>query len=215
MIGESITVYDAREVFLYWSAATTFRVQAAEGIKDTLRQVLVEKLEKAASERYETLLARHVADYRSYYDRMSLTLESDCEPEQKPTDQCLEALSQGRVNTDLEQLYFNFGRYLMISSSRPGTLPAALQGLWNKDMEAPWDAKYTININTEMNYWLAEPCDLGTVICLFLICWKGCFQMAGGRRRLCMAAVVLWRITIPTSGETPHRRICGFPAASG
>ncbi len=161
VIGESITVYDAREVFLYWSAATTFRVQAAEGIKDTLRQVLVEKLEKAASERYETLLARHVADYRSYYDRMSLTLESDCEPEQKPTDQCLEALSQGRVNTDLEQLYFNFGRYLMISSSRPGTLPAALQGLWNKDMEAPWDAKYTININTEMNYWLAEPCDLG------------------------------------------------------
>ena len=161
VIGESITVYDAREVFLYWSAATTFRVQAAEGIKDTLRQVLVEKLEKAASERYETLLARHVADYRFYYDRMSLTLESDCEPEQKPTDQCLEALSQGRVNTDLEQLYFNFGRYLMISSSRPGTLPAALQGLWNKDMEAPWDAKYTININTEMNYWLAEPCDLG------------------------------------------------------
>ena len=91
---------------MYWSAATTFRVQAAEGIKDTLRQVLVEKLEKAASERYETLLARHVADYRSYYDRMSLTLESDCEPEQKPTDQCLEALSQGRVNTDLEQIVF-------------------------------------------------------------------------------------------------------------
>ena len=78
-----------------------------------------------------------------------------------PPVQCLDAVADGKTDLSLEQLYFNFGRYLLISCSRPGTLPATLQGLWNKDMEAPWDAKFTININTEMNYWPAEVCDLG------------------------------------------------------
>lgn len=166
VIGESITVYDATEVYLYWSAATTYRVKAQAG-KDAagaLSAALAEKLEKAALKSYEELKASHIADYRSYFDRMSLTFDLDGESvsvAQKPTSQCLDAVADGKTDLSLEQLYFNFGRYLLISCSRPGTLPATLQGLWNKDMEAPWDAKFTININTEMNYWPAEVCDLG------------------------------------------------------
>lgn len=160
VIGERIVVYNATEVFLYWSAATTYRIHGKEK-EIALQKALSEKLEKAASERYEVLLERHIAEYKSYFDRMSLTLDSEDQTIQKPTDKCLEEIASGNTNISLEQLYFNFGRYLLISCSRPGTLPATLQGLWNKDMEAPWDAKFTININTEMNYWPAETCDLG------------------------------------------------------
>lgn len=172
VIGESITVSHAAEVFLYWSAATTYRVhvQMTDDImdeslakKEALCQVLTDKLAKATAMGYERLLDRHIADYKAYFDRVSLTLGTDDVPETavRTTDKCLEEIAKGSTNLGLEQLYFNFGRYLLISCSRPGTLPATLQGLWNKDMEAPWDAKFTININTEMNYWPAESCDLG------------------------------------------------------
>src|SRR5690606_4250857 len=77
-----------------------------------------------------------------------------------PTDERLKRLKQGEEDLGLICLYFQFGRYLMISSSRPGTLPITLQGIWNKDMTQPWDSKYTININTQMNYWPAEVCNL-------------------------------------------------------
>ncbi len=171
VIGESITVYDATEVFLYWSALTTYRVHVdcADGQdkglvkKDALRDALARKLDKAAATDYGELTKRHIADYRAYFDRVSLELctDADMDVADRTTDRCLKEMETGSINLGLEQLYFNFGRYLLISCSRPGTLPATLQGLWNKDMEAPWDAKFTININTEMNYWLAESCDLG------------------------------------------------------
>lgn len=172
VIGESITIYNAEEVFLYWSAAATYRVQAEEcgdrtdegpARKKALKKALFETLDRAASKSYKELMDRHITDYKSYFDRMSLIFDSDktVSVAQKTTDRCLKDISEGGADLGLEQLYFNFGRYLLISCSRKGTLPAALQGLWNKDMEAPWDAKFTININTEMNYWPAEICDLG------------------------------------------------------
>ncbi len=161
VIGESISVTNASEVWIYWSAATTYRV-APES--KTLEAALKEILEKASRKSYTELKSSHINDYKSYFDRVSLTLcdEKTQEIQGKiPTDIRLKNIAEGRDDTALEQLYFNFGRYLLISCSRPGTLPATLQGLWNKDIEAPWDSKYTININTEMNYWCAEPCDLG------------------------------------------------------
>lgn len=154
VIGESITVRKASEVILYWSAGTTYRMQNLEKEIEAL-------LNKAADRDYEVLYREHVADYHAFYERMKLTIDGDEDRAQLPTDRRLAEYAQGVSDKNLEQLYFNFGRYLMISCSRPGTLPATLQGIWNKDMEAPWDAKYTININTEMNYWCAEPCDLG------------------------------------------------------
>lgn len=171
VIGESITIYDATEVCLYWSAATTYRVNVQSDSqneslakKNALKNALTEKLATAAAKSYDELLERHTADYKSYYDRMSLSFEFDktaINVAQKTTAKCLSEIADGSTDLSLEQLYFNFGRYLLISCSRPGTLPATLQGLWNKDMEAPWDSKFTININTEMNYWPAEVCDLG------------------------------------------------------
>ena len=165
VIGESLVITDATEVYLYWSAATTFRVKAAAeaDVPETLQTALMERLSRAVSQSYESLRKEHITDYRSYFDRVALTLGEGAEDAQRqvPTDKRLAAVEAGETDLGLEQLYFNFGRYLLISCSRPGTLPATLQGLWNKDMEAPWDAKFTININTEMNYWPAELCDLG------------------------------------------------------
>lgn len=171
VIGESITICGAAEVYLYWSAATTYRVNVQADSQNeslakkyALKDALAKKLAAAAAKSYEELLERHIQDYKSYFGRMSLSFELDnaaVNAAQKTTAQCLSEAADGNTDLSLEQLYFNFGRYLLISCSRPGTLPATLQGLWNKDMEAPWDSKFTININTEMNYWPAEVCDLG------------------------------------------------------
>lgn len=154
IIGESIVIKEATEVFLYWSAATTYRM---ENLEDGIASIL----NTAASTDFQILRREHVEDYHTFYNRMSLQLCGDEDKAKLPTDERLSRYASGDHDINLEQLYFDFGRYLMISCSRPGTLPATLQGIWNKDMEAPWDAKYTININTEMNYWCAEPCDLG------------------------------------------------------
>ena len=102
---------------------------------------------------YEQLRARHVADYQRFFRRVDFQLAGSA-PD-LPTDERLK-----RVDPTLVPLYFQFGRYLLISSSRPGGLPATLQGLWNDSLAPPWDSKYTININTEMNYWPAEVCNL-------------------------------------------------------
>ena len=80
--------------------------------------------------------------------------------EKTPTDERLKLAKEGQVDIGLSKLYFDFGRYLLISSSREGSLPATLQGIWNQSMRPPWDSKYTININTQMNYWPAEVCNL-------------------------------------------------------
>ncbi|WP_218240845.1 hypothetical protein, partial [Pseudomonas sp. 2822-17] len=79
---------------------------------------------------------------------------------QLPTNTRLELIKNGEEDTDLMSTYFHFGRYLLISCSRPKSLPATLQGIWNDNMLPPWDSKYTININMEMNYWPAEVCNL-------------------------------------------------------
>lgn len=116
-------------------------------------------IEKATAYSYSQLLARHVAEYQRQAGTMSLTLHSeskDISPNAMlPTDKRLKAFA-GSTDMDMVTLLFNFGRYLLISSSQPGGQPANLQGVWNDNVRAPWDGKYTININTEMNYWPAE-----------------------------------------------------------
>ncbi len=111
---------------------------------------------KIAGRTFERLKAAHIADHRKYFRRVSLDLGG---PSPLPTDERIKNFA-GSNDTDLAALYFQFGRYLLISSSRPGTQPANLQGVWNDAMAPPWGSKYTININTEMNYWLAEPTNL-------------------------------------------------------
>lgn len=113
----------------------------------------VNQAKTAARKPYEKLLDRHISDYRSLFDRCSLTLSPVGESIAKPTDERLADVKNGVYDNELAAMYFNFSRYLMIAGSREGTLPLNLQGIWNKDMWPAWGGKYTININTEMNYW--------------------------------------------------------------
>ena len=100
-----------------------------------------------------------MADYRSLFRRVRLDLGST-ERDALPTDERLAAVRGGAVDPGLAALYFQYGRYLLIASSRPGTQPANLQGIWNDELNPAWESKYTININTEMNYWPAEVTNL-------------------------------------------------------
>src|SRR5690606_21294054 len=103
---------------------------------------------------YDALLAAHVADYRAYFGRVRLDLGTTAAAA-RPTDARVADFDPVR-DPQLVALYFQFGRYLLLASSRSGTEPANLQGIWNKEMVPPWDSKYTLNINAEMNYWPAE-----------------------------------------------------------
>ena len=117
-------------------------------------------LAAASRKTYEQLRGDHVADYRRLFARTTISLPQDPKAAALPTDERLKLVADGADDPDLVALYFQFGRYLLISSSRPGTLPANLQGIWNEDFVPPWECKYTININAEMNYWPAEVCNL-------------------------------------------------------
>ncbi|MCM1231695.1 MAG: glycoside hydrolase family 95 protein [Ruminococcus flavefaciens] len=109
---------------------------------------------------WERLRKEHIEDYGGLFRRFSFELEGTEIFDGKPTDERLEAAKEGKADPGLSELLLAFGRYLTIACSRPGGLPATLQGLWNKDFRPPWDSKYTININTEMNYWHVESCNL-------------------------------------------------------
>ena len=110
---------------------------------------------------FNTLLQRHVADHRALFDRVVLTLGApDAEAETLPTDARIVRYRKDKADRQLEALTFQFGRYLLIASSRPGGLPANLQGIWNNTNTPPWNGDYHLNINLQMNYWPAELCNL-------------------------------------------------------
>jgi alpha-L-fucosidase 2 len=115
---------------------------------------------KAAEARHDSLLERHQADYRALYDRVNLDLGAGANT--MPTDRLRASYGSGNAAQDraLETLYFNYGRYLLIASSRAGSLPANLQGVWNDKATPPWNADYHVNINLQMNYWPAESANL-------------------------------------------------------
>lgn len=150
-VGENLVVEEASEAILFLSAATTFR----EGEIERLCQRIIKD---AAEHSYEELYEEHIRDYGSLFHRMSIEINGKEEESlaELPTDERLNRVKAGEDDPGLIGLYFQFGRYLLISSSRPGTLPANLQGIWNQEMLPPWGSQYTININTQMNYWPAE-----------------------------------------------------------
>ena len=155
VMGEHLLVSDASEVTLYFCADTTYHVPEKE-----LEASIRERIEKAEEEGFEALYREHVEDYRAFYARVSFDLGDLSEYDRVPTDERILAAARQAADIGLSKLYFDYGRYLLISCSRQGGLPATLQGLWNQDMLPPWDSKYTVNINTEMNYWPAEICNL-------------------------------------------------------
>jgi alpha-L-fucosidase 2 len=155
ILGETLIVENADTVLLVFAAATSFReADPSKAARKTARQ--------AVGRGWATLLARHEADYRALFDRVELTLgdEAGSDAAALPLDRRLEAFRACPDDLGLITLYFHFGRYLLIAASRPGSLPANLQGIWNQDFMPPWGSKYTVNINTQMNYWPAESCNL-------------------------------------------------------
>lgn len=165
--GEHLLVKAAKSVTLYVAAETTFycgedgtlpkypeengensliAVRAMLRLQEEQLQYVrraVKRLDAAAEKGYEQILRDHETDYRSLFGRVRFRLAG-----------------QDTERLEYTRTYFDYGRYLLISCSRPGSLPANLQGIWNEEMQPCWDSKFTININTEMNYWPAEVCDL-------------------------------------------------------
>jgi alpha-L-fucosidase 2 len=154
IIGDFINVEKTNSVTLLIAAGTSFRNE------DPI-EVCRNQLEKAALLSYEELKHRHINEHESLYKRVDLSLGSSQKTlRDLPTDERLERLKCGETDLELIALYFQFGRYLLMASSRPGCLPANLQGIWNESFTPSWESKYTININTQMNYWPAEVCNL-------------------------------------------------------
>lgn len=151
-----IRVTRADRVTLLIASATSHRSADMQAACDTSL--------KAARRPYRDLRERHVQDYRGYFERSDLTFTHGVDPLAAiPTDHRLARMKEGADDDFLLETYYHLGRYLLISSSRPGSLAANLQGLWNNSINPPWGCKYTININTEMNYWMAEAANLADV----------------------------------------------------
>ncbi|WP_141504270.1 glycoside hydrolase family 95 protein [Paenibacillus luteus] len=150
IIGEHLVVEGADSVTLILTAATTFRQIDPEAYA-------VNTGANAALKEYEILKIRHIKDFCVLSERVNIQLSAaSSDNDGLPTDERLRLVQEGKEDIGLMALYYEFGRYLLISSSRPGSLPANLQGIWNEQMLPPWDSKYTININAQMNYWHAE-----------------------------------------------------------
>ena len=149
-------VKNANSATVYISIATNFKNY--HDISGDAGQRAASFLDKAVKKDYTTARTDHIKFYQQYFNRVKLDI-GITEAVNKPTDQRIAEFAKAN-DPHLASLYFQFGRYLLISSSQPGTQPPTLQGIWNDKMLAPWDSKYTININTEMNYWPAEVTNL-------------------------------------------------------
>jgi alpha-L-fucosidase 2 len=158
--AHGLRVEEADEVVLILSAGSSFngfRNPPSTDVKSAIARAHA-PLAKAQERTYEALKEEHVRDHQSLFHRVSLDLGSS-EGEMLPTDERL-VQSKHRPDPGLAALLFQYGRYLLIACSRPGTQPANLQGIWNHELRPPWSSNYTLNINAEMNYWPAESCNL-------------------------------------------------------
>lgn len=159
-LGQSIKVARANTMTVYLRGITNFDPSAPEYVNDEkqLEPRLTNIVNKAVAMKYDNLLARHKSDYKQLFDRCQLTLG---DAKTMTTDALIHQYAQNQHdNLFLEELYFNYGRYLLISSSRGVALPANLQGIWNNTNEAPWHSDIHANVNVQMNYWPAEPTNL-------------------------------------------------------
>jgi alpha-L-fucosidase 2 len=155
----SITVQNADSATLLLVAATSFK--NFQDISADPDKRCADNLARVSQRKFETVLADHLADHRALFRRVNLDLGHTA-PADLPTDQRLSRLKTSGLESDpaLAALHFQYGRYLLIACSRPGSEPANLQGNWNELLDPPWESKYTLNINLEMNYWPAEVCNL-------------------------------------------------------
>ncbi|MFC4304880.1 glycosyl hydrolase family 95 catalytic domain-containing protein [Cohnella boryungensis] len=177
--GSRILIEGADEVLLKVVGATSYNGFERDPAKDGANpaEMCSGMLASTEGRSYEDLLAAHLKDYQALFHRVSLRLggEPDAATSALPTDERLARVKEGSEDAALTALYFDYGRYLLIASSRPGSQPANLQGIWNPHVQAPWSSNWTTNINAEMNYWLAESCNLSE-------CHEPLFDLIDGLR---------------------------------
>ena len=216
-----LAVKGANAVTVLLSAATSFngfdKSPSREGVDPAIRAA--SDLDQAASRPYDELKKRHVADYQALFGRVSLRLGAPTAQSALPTDERIKKFAAGG-DPALAALYYQFGRYLMIAGSREGGQPLNLQGIWNQDVLPPWNSGYTVNINTEMNYWNAgrgalleceEP--LFRLIREEMVTGAKVAREAFGARGWCMSHnCSIWREAAPVDGAA---RTTWWPIAAG
>jgi alpha-L-fucosidase 2 len=153
----TLHITNATEVVLALSMATSYNgIDKNPGTEGKNEMALAKAyLEKLLAKDYQTLKVAHTADFRKYFDRVTINL-GDTEHENLSTIDRLNRFATGKTDNSLLALFYQYSRYLLISSSRPGGLPANLQGIWNESVRPPWSSNYTTNINAQMNYWATE-----------------------------------------------------------
>ena len=158
--SNQLKVRQAGEVMVLVTAATDYQGFAGRQTSNP-EAASLDDITRATRQTYRALRKAHVADYSKYYERVSLRLgPADAVTAGKPTPERIKAGKAGAHDPGLAALYFNFGRYLLISSSRPGGFPANLQGIWAEEIKTPWTGDWHLDVNVQMNYWPAEVCNL-------------------------------------------------------
>ena len=157
----SLSLRNGTEAFIFVSLATSFNGYDKNPATHGLNQVQIanDQLNNAYAKTYQNLKKAHLSDYQRFFSRVRLNLGKTYAPD-LPTNERLKRYDEGKEDKNLEILYFQYGRYLLISSSRTPGVPANLQGIWNPYIRPPWSSNYTLNINAEENYWLAENANL-------------------------------------------------------
>jgi alpha-L-fucosidase 2 len=200
----ALSVSNANAVTLLIAAATSYK--SYEDVTGHPAAIVQEQLARATRKSFRKLRRDHVAEHQRLFRRVTLDLGWS-KAMDLPTNERIKQFP-GAEDPQFAALYFQYGRYLLLSSSRPGSQPAGLQGIWNESMTPPWEGKYTININTEMNYWPAEACNLaecvepliGMVKDLSVTGARTARTMYGARGWVTHHNTDLWRATAPIDG---------------
>ena len=160
--NDRIIVKDADEVVFLLTADTDYKMNSNPDFNDPQtyvgkdpEQTTLAMMNNALEKGYDELLRNHKTDYTALFNRVQLQINPEAGTPDLPTYKRLDNYRKGVPDYQLEQLYYQFGRYLLIASSRPGNMPANLQGLWHNNLDGPWRVDYHNNINIQMNYWPA------------------------------------------------------------
>lgn len=202
--ADTVSVTDADEALILIAVATSYR--SYRDVGGDPEAITREQVTAAAKRNWESLWRAHTREHQRLFRRVSLDLGSNnaCA---LPTDERIKGFPEA-ADPQFAALYFQYGRYLLISSSRPGSQPAGLQGIWNESLNPPWGGKYTININTEMNYWPAEVGNLGECVEPLIGMVRDLAETGGRTARAMYGArgwvthhnTDLWRATAPIDG---------------
>lgn len=159
----TLTVNKADEVILLLTASTNYQLEYPEYTGRNYERLSQEALDKATAKSYADMRETHLEEYQRYFRRVALDLETTDTLAVTPTNERLAAYKETHNDPHLEALLFHYGRYLLISSSRPGTMPANLQGIWTNKLQSPWNGDYHTDVNIQMNYWPAEVTNLSEI----------------------------------------------------